>query len=250
MWLLCRFKTGIAYYTYDILRHADLVPLNYPSSWHCMCSKLCIFWMHTSVWLIWAHFVYWNWMMLKIWTLHKRSLTCLLFLPLSWQRTIVWISCNWPFYSSWIEEEFEIQFNLIGVFLNFIPILPLTMDFRLKMMFEKLSRVFFWKFRSSTFWYMNCQILINWQQVHDSVPALVCHKSILPTFVVTWYFNFVRVFMRAVKNQEDIDGFGGFMILNSIIYVGFTIFFQCMGLFSLQLFIWLKYSHRIFQMNK
>ena len=128
---------------------------NYLSSWHCRCIKLYIFWMHMSVWLIWANF-HWNRMMLKIWPLYERSLTFLLFLPLSRQRTIIWISCNWLFYSSWIEEHFEIYFNLIGEFSHFNPISPLTLDFRVKMMFEKLPAIFIWKFGpSSAFWYMN-----------------------------------------------------------------------------------------------
>ena len=99
----------------------DLWPLDYSSSWHCRCMNLYIFWMHTLVWLIWAQF-HQNRMILKIWPLYKRSLTFILFSPLSWQRNIVWISCNWLFYSLWLEEEFEIYFNLIGVFLSFIPI--------------------------------------------------------------------------------------------------------------------------------
>ena len=66
------------------------------------------------------------------------------FIPLSWQRNIVWISCNWLFYSLWWEEEFEICFNLIGAFLSFIPILPLTLDFMVKMLFEKMPGMFVW----------------------------------------------------------------------------------------------------------
>ena len=42
------------------------------------CIKLYIFWMHTSVWLIWAKF-HQNRMILKIWPLCKRSLTFILF---------------------------------------------------------------------------------------------------------------------------------------------------------------------------
>ena len=61
------------------------------------------------------------------------------FIPLSWQRNIVWISCNWLFYSLWREEEFEICFNLIGASLSFIPILPLV-----KMLFEKMPGMFVW----------------------------------------------------------------------------------------------------------
>ena len=100
-------------------------------------------------------------------TLCKRSLTFILFSPLSWQRNIVWISCNWLFYSLWLEEEFEIYFNLIGVFLSFIPIYPLTLDFMVNMVFEKMPGMFIWKFRpSSAFWYMNFQILIKWEQVY------------------------------------------------------------------------------------
>ena len=108
-------------------------------------------------------------MILKIWPLCKRSLTFILFSPLSWQRHIVWISCNRLFYSSWLEEEFEIYFNLIGVFLSFIPIYPLTFDFKVNMVFEKMPGMFISKFRpSSAFWYMNFQILIKYERVYRS----------------------------------------------------------------------------------
>ena len=128
--------------------------------------NLYIFWMHTLVWLIWAQF-HQNWMILKIWPLCKRSLTFILFSPLSWQRNIVWISCNWLFYSLWLEEEFEIYFNLIGVFLSFIPIYPLTLDFMVNMVFEKMPGMLIWKFgHSSAFGYMNFQILIKWERVY------------------------------------------------------------------------------------
>ena len=129
----------------------DLWPLDYPSSWHCRCMNLYIFWMHTLVWLIWAQFHHQNRMILKIWPLCKRSLTFILFSPLSWQRNIVWISCNWLFYSLWLEEEFEIYFNLIGVFLSFIPIYPLTLDFMVNMVFEKNARHVYLKVTVRTF---------------------------------------------------------------------------------------------------
>ena len=119
----------------------DLWPLDYPSSWHCKCMNLYIFWMRTLVWLIWAQF-HPNRMILKIWPLCKRSLTFILFFPLSWQRNIVWISCNDFFYSLWLEEEFEIYINLIGIFLSFIPIYPLTLDFMVNMVFENASHVY------------------------------------------------------------------------------------------------------------
>ena len=153
--LLCWFQKGIVCHMYNVLisrsmegskvnthRHHignDLWPLDYPSSWHCRCMNLYIFWMHTLVWLIWAQF-HQNRMILIIWPLCKRSLTFILFSHLSWQRNIVWISCNWLFFSSWLEEEFEIYFNLIGVFLSFIPIYPLTLDFMVNMVFEKNAR--------------------------------------------------------------------------------------------------------------
>ena len=151
----------------------DLWPLDYPSSWHWRCMNLYIFWMHTLVWLIWAQF-HQNRMILKIWPLCKRSLTFILFSPLSWQRNIVWISCNLLFYSLWLEEEFEIYFNLIGVFLSFIPIYPLTLDFMVNMVFEKMPGMFIWKFRpSSAFSYMNFQILIKWEQVYRGPYTIV-----------------------------------------------------------------------------
>ena len=39
-----------------------------------MCDKLYIFWIHVSIWLIWAHF-HQNQTILKIWPLYKRSMT-------------------------------------------------------------------------------------------------------------------------------------------------------------------------------
>ena len=160
----------------------DLWPLDYPSSWHCRCMNLYIFWMHTLVWLIWAQF-HPNRMILKIWPLCKRSLTFILFFPLSWQRNIVWISCNWLFYSLWLEKEFEIYFNFIGIFLSFIPIYRLTLDFMVNMVFEKMPAMFIWKFGlSSAFWYMNFQILIKWERVYRTPYTIVfqvfCHKTI------------------------------------------------------------------------
>ena len=131
----------------DTIVGNDLWLLDYPSSWHCRCMSLYIFWLQTLVWLIWAQF-HQNRMILKIWPLCKRSLTFILFSPLSWQRNIVWISCNWLFYSLWLEEEFEIYFNLIGVFLSFIPIYPLTLDFMVNMVFEKNARHVYLKVRT------------------------------------------------------------------------------------------------------
>ena len=107
------------------------------------CGKLYLFWINIAVQLIWAHFQ-WDRIILKIWPLYERSLTFSPFIPLSWQRNIVWISCNWLFYSLWREEEFEICFNLIGAFLSFIPILPLTLDFIVKRLFEKMPGMFVW----------------------------------------------------------------------------------------------------------
>ena len=49
-----------------------------------------------AVQLFWAHFQ-WNRTILRIWPLYERSLTFSLFFPLSWQRNIVRISCNWLF---------------------------------------------------------------------------------------------------------------------------------------------------------
>ena len=73
------------------------------------------------------------------------------------------------FYSLWLAEGFEICFNLIGVFLSFIPILPLTLDSMVKMVFEKLPGIFIWKFGPSfAFWYVNFQILIKWERVFIS----------------------------------------------------------------------------------
>ena len=89
--------------------------------------NLYIFWMHMLFWLIWAQF-HQNRMILKIWPLCKRS-TFILFSPLSWQRNIVWISCNWLFYSLWLEEEFEIYFNLIGVFFKFYSHITFDLGF-------------------------------------------------------------------------------------------------------------------------
>ena len=164
----------------------DLWPLDYPSSWHCRCMNLYIFWMHTLVWLIWAQF-HQNRMILKIWPLCKRSLTFILFSPLSWQRNIVWISCNWLFYSLWLEEEFEIYVNLIGVFLSFIPIYPLTLDFMVNMVFEKMPGIFIWKFGpSSSFWYMNFQILIKWERVYRGPYTTLQEFSARNCELVSW----------------------------------------------------------------
>ena len=128
--------------------------------------NLYIFWMHTLVWLIWAQF-HQNRMILKIWPLCKRSLTFILFPPLSWQRNIVWISCNWLFYSLWLEEEFEIYFNLIGVFLSFIPYTLWPWISWSIWCLKKMPGMFIWKLGpSSAFWYMNFQILIKWERVY------------------------------------------------------------------------------------
>ena len=43
-------------------------------------------------------------------------------------------------------EVFEICFNLIGAFLSFIPILPLTLDFMVKMLFEKMPGILIHEF--------------------------------------------------------------------------------------------------------
>ena len=88
--------------------------------------------------------------------------------PFSWQQNVVWISCNWLFNSLWLEEELEIYFNLIGVFLSFIPILPLTLDFMINMVFKKkMPGMFIWKFGpSSVFWSKNFQILMKWERVY------------------------------------------------------------------------------------
>ena len=66
---------------------------------------------------------------LKVWPLHKRSLTFCLSLPLSRHWSIVWIPWHWLFYSLWIVEEIELYFNLIDVFLGLNPILPLPLNF-------------------------------------------------------------------------------------------------------------------------
>ena len=94
--------------------------------------------------------------------------TFILFFPLSWQRNIVWISCNWLFYSLWLEEEFEIYFDLVRVFTSFIHILPLTLDFLVNMVFETIMPgMFIWKLGpSSSFWSMNFQTLIKWEWVY------------------------------------------------------------------------------------
>ena len=121
-------------------------PLHWPSSGHCTYGKLYLRTLiNIAVQLIWAHFQ-WDWTILKIWPLYERSLTFSPFIPLSWQRNIVWISCNWLFYSLWWEEESEVCFNLIGAFLSFIPILPLTLEppFMVKMLFEKMPGMFVW----------------------------------------------------------------------------------------------------------
>ena len=143
---------------------------------------------------------------------------------------------------------------------KFYPhIKPLTLDFRFKMMFEKLSGVFIWKFRASAFWiwilHMNGQILINWEQVYSPCSSSMSQKHITH-FCCDLIFQFCTCFLESSQKSgryryiefecRRINHFGGFMIWNSIFYVGFTIFFQCMGPFSLQLLIWLKYSHRIF----
>ena len=128
---------------YVVSMGVDLWPIHWPISGHCTYGKLYLFWINIAVQLLWAHFQ-WDRIILKIWPLYKRSLTFFPFIPLSWQRNIVWISCNWLFYSLWREEEFEICFNLIGAFLSFIPILPLTLDFMVKMLFEKMPGMFVW----------------------------------------------------------------------------------------------------------
>ena len=105
----------------------DLWPLDYPSSWHCRCMNLYIFWMHTLVWLIWAQF-HQNRMILKIWPRAKGHW------PLSYFPLYLDNETSYGyrvldfFYSSWLEEEFEIYFNIIGVFLSFIPI-PFKLGF-------------------------------------------------------------------------------------------------------------------------
>ena len=103
-------------------------PIHWPIPGHCTYGKLYLFWINIAVQLIWAHFQ-WDRTILKIWPLYERSLTFYPFIPLSWQRNIVWISCNWLFYSLWREEEFEICFNLIGAFLSFIPIITFDLGF-------------------------------------------------------------------------------------------------------------------------
>ena len=133
----------IPYVVYVVSMGVDLWPIHWPISGHCTYGKLYLFWINIAVQLIWAHFQ-WDRTILKIWPLYERSLTFSPFIPLSWQRNIVWISCNWLFYSLWGQEEFEICFNLIGAFLSFIPILPLTLDFMVKMLFEKMPGMFVW----------------------------------------------------------------------------------------------------------
>ena len=126
-------------------------------------------------------------MILKIWPLCKRSLTFILFSPLSWQRNIVWISCNRLFYSLWLEEQFEIYFNLTGVFLSFIPIYPLTLDFMVNMVFEKMPGMFIWKFGpSSAFWYMNFQILIKWERVYRVPYTNMNYRNTFVTLIQWW----------------------------------------------------------------
>ena len=189
----------------------DLWPLDYPSSWHCKCMNLYIFWMHTLVWLIWAQFCP-NRMILKIWPLCKRSLTFIIFSPLSWQRNIVWISCNWLFYSLWLEEEFEIYFNLIGIFLSFIPIYPLTLDFMVNMVFEKMPGMIIWKFGpSSAFLFMNFQILIKWERVYRTPYTIASMFSswVSSEFIETYnagsgaHLTLVHVFDLSWNNSSE-----------------------------------------------
>ena len=138
-----RVSMGSKVSLYVLSMDVDLWPLHWPISGHRTYGKLYFFWIYIAVPLIWAHFP-WNHTILKIWPLYKRSLTFFTFFPLSRQRNIVWISCDWLFYSLWLAEEFEVSFNPIGVFWSFTPILHLTLDFMVKMVFVKLPGMFIW----------------------------------------------------------------------------------------------------------
>ena len=90
--------------------------------------NLYIFWMHTLVWLIWAQF-HQNRMILKIWPLCKRSLTFILFSPLSWQRNIVWISCNWLFLLPMTRGRIWDIFQPNWSIFKFYPHIPFDLGF-------------------------------------------------------------------------------------------------------------------------
>ena len=118
-------------------------------------------------------------MILKIWPLCERSLTFILFSPLSWQRNIVWIPCYWLFYSLWLEEEFEIYFNLIGSIFKFYPHITFDLGFHGQYDVWKIASMFIWKFwPSSAFWSMNFQILITWEQVYR-IPYSISSMGVL-----------------------------------------------------------------------
>ena len=76
------------------------------------------------IWLIWDNFR-WNRMDLKNWPPYKRSMTFLWFWPLSQKQNIIWISCNWLFWSLWTKEEFHIRYDLIRACWLFCSIIAL-----------------------------------------------------------------------------------------------------------------------------
>ena len=123
-----RLIEGSKVIPYVVFMSVDLWPLHWSISGHCTYGKLYLFWINIAVQLIWAHFQ-WDRTILKIWPLYERSLTFSPFIPLPWQRNILWISCNWLFYSLWREEEFEIWFNIIGAFFDFYPHITFDLGF-------------------------------------------------------------------------------------------------------------------------
>ena len=90
----------------------DLWPHDSHTSWLPRYAKLYFFWIILVIQSIWAHFR-WNRTNLKIWPPVKKVNDFLLIWPLSQERNIVWISCNWIFCSLWPKEEFDIHYNLI-----------------------------------------------------------------------------------------------------------------------------------------
>ena len=146
----------------------NLWPLDFPSSWHCRCMNLYIFWMHTLVQLIWAQF-HQNLMILKIWPLYKRSCT-LSYFPLYLDN-----ETSYGYHVSDFFLLFMTRGRIWDIFqpnwsiLKFYPHIPFDLGFHGQYGVWKNASMFIWKFGpSSAFWYMNFQILIKWAWVYRS----------------------------------------------------------------------------------